>query len=126
MHNIMYIYGMERKEPLSTVFFKTEQGNQPCRDFILSLSQDDKREVGARIFEVQKGFPMGLPLVRKMSSDLWEIRVNITDGICRIFFTIAEDFMVLLHGFVKKTQKTPQNELITAQNRLKLFKEMNE
>ena len=116
---------MEREQPLTTAFFQTEQGNQPCRDFILGLSRDDKREVGAKIFEVQKGFPLGLPLVRKMEADLWEIRVNITDGICRIFFTIAENIMILLHGFVKKSQKTPQNELETAKNRLRLFKEMN-
>ena len=98
---------MERDHPLTTAFFQTEQGNQPCRDFILSLSRDDKREVGAKIFEVQKGFPLGLPLVRKMETDLWEIRVNITDGICRIFFTIAENIMILLHGFVKKISKNP-------------------
>ena len=53
---------MERDHPLTTAFFQTEQGNQPCRDFILGLSRDDKREVGAKIFEVQKGFPLGLPL----------------------------------------------------------------
>ncbi|MBQ3826482.1 MAG: type II toxin-antitoxin system RelE/ParE family toxin [Spirochaetaceae bacterium] len=105
--------------------FQTEQRNQPCRDFILTLSREDKKEVGAKIFEVQKGFPMGLPLVRKMDSDLWEIRVGITDGICRIFFTIAENMIILLHGFVKKSQKTLQNELETAQNRLRLFKDMN-
>lgn len=116
---------MEREEPLGAAFFQSESGNQPCRDFIIALSQDDKKEIGAKIFEVQKGFPLGLPLVRKMEADLWEIRVNITDGICRIFFTIAENIMVLLHGFVKKSQKTPQNELDTARNRLKLFKEMN-
>ena len=116
---------MERENPLSAAFFQTESGSQPCRDFILSLSQDDKREVGVKIFMVQKGFPIGLPLVRKMETDLWEIRMTITDGICRIFFTIAENTMILLHGFVKKSQKTPQNELETAKNRLRMFKEMN-
>mgnify|MGYP002627202172 FL=1 len=116
---------MEREAPLRVVFFKTEKENQPCRDFILSLSQDDKREVGAKIFEVQKGFPMGLPLVRKMAADLWEIRADISDGICRIFFTIMGETLILLHGFVKKSQKTPQNELKTAESRLKQFKEMN-
>ena len=116
---------MERDQPLNAAFFQTDLGNQPCRDFIISLSQDDKREVGAKIFEVQKGFPLGLPLVRKLESDLWEIRINITDGICRIFFTIAENMMILLHGFVKKSQKTPQNELECARNRLRLFKDMN-
>ncbi|MCM1322230.1 MAG: type II toxin-antitoxin system RelE/ParE family toxin [Bacteroides sp.] len=116
---------MERSEPLKAAFFKTEKDNQPCRDFILSLSQDDKREVGAKIFEVQKGFPMGLPLVRKIGADLWEIRTDISDGICRIFFTIMNETMILLHGFVKKSQKIPQNELKAAESRLKQFKEMN-
>lgn len=116
---------MERAEPLKAAFFKTEKGNQPCRDFIISLNQEDKKEVGAEIFEVQEGFPIGLPLVRKMNSDLWEIRVDLSDGICRIFFTIMNNTMILLHGFVKKSQKTPQNELKTAENRLKQFKEMN-
>mgnify|MGYP003343284014 FL=1 len=60
-----------------------------------------------------------------MNSDLWEIRVDLSDGICRIFFTIMNNTMILLHGFVKKSQKTPQNELKTAENRLKQFKEMN-
>ena len=123
MHIIIYTLIMERDEPLKAAFFKTENENQPCRDFILSLSQDDKREVGAKIFEVQKGFPMGLPLVRKMATDLWEIRADISDGICRIFFTIMGGTLILLHGFVKKSQKTPQNELKTAENRLKQFKE---
>ena len=63
----MYTFFVEREKALDTVFFQTEQGNQPCRDFILTLSREDKKEVGAKIFEVQKGFPMGLPLVRKMS-----------------------------------------------------------
>ena len=89
------------------------------------MNQEDKKEVGAKIFEVQEGFPIGLPLVRKMNSDLWEIRVDLSDGICRIFFTIMNNTMILLHGFVKKSQKTPQNELKTAENRLKQFKEMN-
>ena len=116
---------MDRDTPLKAVFFKSENDNQPCRDFILSLSRKDKTEVRAKIFEVQKGFPMGLPLVRKMDSDLWEIRTEITDGICRIFFTIKDDTMILLHGFVKKSQKTPKQELKTAKNRLTNFKEQN-
>lgn len=121
----MYNPIMERTEPLKAVFFKTQNENQPCRDFILTLSQKDKKEVGAKIFEVQKGFPMGLPLVRKMSSELWEVRVDISAGICRIFFTLMNNTMILLHGFVKKSQKTPRSELNTAEKRLSQFKEMN-
>ena len=70
MHIIMYIINMERESPLEAVFYQTKQGNQPCRDFLLGLTRDEKREVGSDIFAVQKGFPMGLPLCRKMDSNL--------------------------------------------------------
>jgi len=62
---------------------------------------------------------MGMPLVRKMEPGLWEIRCDIADGISRVLFTVKGGQMVLLHGFVKKNQKTPDNELKTARNRLK-------
>lgn len=121
----MYIICMEREEPLEAAFYKTRQNNQPCRDFLLSLARNDRREVGADIFAVQKGFPLGLPLCRKMGSDLWEVRSDVADGICRIFFTVYKNTMILLHGFIKKSQKTPQDELDTANSRLKDFKEQN-
>ena len=62
---------------------------------------------------------LGLPLVRKMEPGLWEVRCDIADGIARVLFTAKGGQMVLLHGFVKKTQKTPDNDLKTARNRLK-------
>lgn len=121
----MYSKIMERKEPLEAAFYKSKRGNQPCRDFLLSLTRDDRREVGADIFAVQKGFPMGLPLCRKMTSDLWEVRSTVSDGICRIFFAVDNNVMVLLHGFIKKSQKTPQTEIDTATSRLNDYKEQN-
>ncbi|WP_307771445.1 type II toxin-antitoxin system RelE/ParE family toxin [uncultured Treponema sp.] len=116
---------MVRETPLDAAFYKTKQDNQPCRDYLMSLSKDDRREVGADIFAVQKGFPLGLPLCRKMGTDLWEVRSNIADGISRVFFTVDNNKMVLLHGFTKKSQKTPQNEIDTAESRLKDYKEQN-
>ena len=61
-----------------------------------------------------------------MRNNLWEIRSTISQGIVRIFFTIENNFLILLHGFVKKTQKTPEQELAVALARLKEFKEMNQ
>ena len=122
LHIIMYTYCMERENPLEAVFYETEQGNQPCRDYLLSLSKDDRREVGADVFAVQQDFPLGLPLCRKMGIDLWEIRSDIADGISRVFFTVDKGTMILLHGFTKKTQKTPQNEIDTAERRLKDYR----
>jgi len=115
---------MNREIPLKVLFFETANGNQPVRDFIISLSRNDKKEVGADIFAVQEGFPIGLPLCRKLEKDIWEIRSTITDGICRILFSIDNDTMVLLHGFIKKTQKTPPDELKTARNRLAEYRRL--
>jgi len=112
------------KQVFEVVFFETENGKQPVRDFILGLIKQDKKELGADIRSVQMEFPMGLPLVRKISAGLWEIRSMLKDGICRVFFTIAERNIVLLHAFIKKTKKTPLNELSTANDRLKDFKKI--
>ena len=121
----MYNENIEREAPLKVVFYETQMKNQPCRDFLLELDKDDRREVGADIFSVQKGFPLGLPLCRKIKKDLWEIRSCISDGICRVFFTVSDNTIVLLHGFKKKTQKTPLEELEVANSRLNDFKEQN-
>jgi phage-related protein len=112
---------MDRKEPLLVVFFETKSGNQPVRDFLLERTQEDRKEIGSDIFTVQKGFPIGLPLVEKLDTDLWEIRSHIPDGICRIFFTIHRETIVLLHGFVKKSQKIPAREMKTVKERLSEF-----
>jgi phage-related protein len=60
-----------------------------------------------------------MPLVRKMSSDLWEVRINLSNKIARVLFTIKNQKMILLHGFIKKSQKTPNKELEIAEIRLK-------
>jgi phage-related protein len=117
---------MQGKEPLSVVFFKTAAGNQPVRDFFLNdRSEQDRKEIGADIAVVQRGFPLGLPLVKKVNDNLWEIRSQIPDGICRTFFTVHKNTIILLHSFVKKTQKTPKKELDIANRRLQEFRTDN-
>jgi phage-related protein len=116
---------MKRKKPLGCVFLETMQKNQPVREFLLKRKREDRKIIGADIFSVQEGFPLGYPLVEKMGQDLWEIRSILPDGICRVFFTIHEETIILLHAFLKKTKKTPKTELKTAHDRLKMFKELN-
>ena len=60
-----------------------------------------------------------MPVVRKMEPGLWEVRCSIADGIARVLFTAQNGKMVLLHGFIKKSAKTPAPDLTTARNRLK-------
>ena len=68
---------------------------------------------------MQIGWPIGMPLVRKLDAGLWEIRVRMKDGIARVLFTIEAKEAILLHGFIKKSQKTPSDDLLTAIGRLK-------
>ncbi len=108
------------EEPiLSVVFFRTEAGTEPVREWLRELTVEDRKTIGIDIKTVQYGWPLGMPLVRKMEPGLWEVRCDIADGIARVLFSAKGGQMVLLHGFVKKTQKTPDNELKTARNRLK-------
>jgi phage-related protein len=99
--------------------YATVRGTEPVREWLRELSDDDRKAIGEDTKTVQFGWPLGMPLVRKMATDLWEVRSNITDGIARVFFTVAGAEMVLLHGFVKKARTTPPGELATAKKRMK-------
>ena len=112
---------MEIQKKLQADFFKTENGNEPVRDFLKALDSDDKKSVGADIMAVEMSWPVGYPKVRKMDTDLWEVRTSISDKrICRIFFTVTGKEMILLHAIIKKSQKTPSEELELAKTRKKL------
>src|ERR1043166_180881 len=104
---------------LAVVFYRTRAGAAPVRDWLKSLPVVGRKTLGADIKTVQFGWPLGMPLVRKLDEKLWEVRSKLADGIARVLFTVVGNTMVLLHGFVKKSQKTPARELATARERLK-------
>ena len=107
------------KEPiLAVVFYRTDAGKEPVREWLKSLSREDKRTIGEDIKTVQFGWPLGMPLIRKLERGLWEVRSNLSQGIARVLFTVDGNTMILLHGFVKKSQKTPLTDLNTARRRL--------
>jgi phage-related protein len=114
---------MELKRPLQVIFYQTTMGNQPVKEFLKARSKEDKRIIGGDIYSVQLGFPMGEPLVKPVEtiSGMWEVRSTIPEGICRVFFTVMDGKMILLHAIIKKTQKTPPKELQTAKTRLRDF-----
>jgi phage-related protein len=92
------------------------------RDWLKELEKDDRKTIGEDIKLIQFRWPLGLPLVRKMEADLWEVRSHLNGGrIARVFFTVRNGDMALLHAFVKKSQKTPANDLTTAQRRRDLW-----
>lgn len=107
---------------LCVVFYQSETGNEPVREWPQGLSRDAKRCIGEDIKTAQLGWPLGMPLIKKIDKDLWEVRTHLPDGISRVFFTVDDGNMVLLHGFIKKSQETPPNELQTAMKRLGNYK----
>ena len=81
------------------------------------MDREVRRAVGFDIKTAQFGWPIGMPLIRKLEPGLWEVRSHVATGIARVLFTVEGDTMVLLHGFIKKTQKTPPAEIELALKR---------
>ncbi|WP_101676342.1 type II toxin-antitoxin system RelE/ParE family toxin [Alloalcanivorax mobilis] len=103
---------------LDVCFYSSASGREPVRDFLRALPAEDRKRVGVDIKTVQFGWPLGMPLVRKIAPGLWEVRSDIAGGIVRMLFTTQGARMVLLHAFVKKSRKTPTSDLKIALGRL--------
>ena len=114
---------MNQQSKLSVVFFRTETRNEPAREWLRGLDKADKQRIGIDIEKVRFRWPVSMPLVRKLETDLWEIRSNLhRRRIARILFTFKDNEMVILHGFIKKTQRTPQKDLRLARERRDIWK----
>lgn len=107
------------KKVLSVSFYKQSSGKEPVREWLKSLEKAERRIVGEDIKMVQEGWPLGMPLVRSLKDGLWEVRSSFPNTIARVLFIMYENRMVLLHGFIKKTQDTPQQDLDLARRRAK-------
>ncbi len=107
------------KKIVSVVFFKETTGSEPVRKWLKSLSKENRKIIGNDIKTVETGWPLGMPLVKYLGGQLWEVRSTFKNGIARVIFKMKGHQMVLLHGFVKKTQKTLTSDLKVARNRAK-------
>lgn len=111
---------MSELKKLPAAFYVTARGNEPVREWLKDLDDADRRTIGLDIATAEFGWPIGMPLCRSLGKGLFEIRSNISDKrIARVIFAVVGEQMVLLHGFVKKTQKTPKSDLDLATKRLK-------
>ena len=97
-------------------------GGEPVREWLKDLPVAERKTIGEGIKTVQFGWPLGMPLVAHLDSGIWEVRTRLSTRIARVLFVLDGDTMVLLHGFIKKEQKTPKPELDLATDRLKLLK----
>lgn len=111
---------ISRNKKIQARFYANASGRKPVREWILELSSEDRLIVGKDIQKVEFGWPIGMPSCRPLGGGLFEVRSDFKDSrIGRVIFTIVNDEMVLLHGFEKKTQKTPAKELDLARRRQK-------
>ena len=112
---------MKAERPLKVVFFKTETGNEPVREWLKALPKEDSKGIGADILTVQYAWPVGKPLVDNLGDGIWEVRSRLDNRIARTLFAMVDQEIVLLHGFIKKQQKAPQDELELAKKRKKQY-----
>ncbi len=107
-------------EPILDIrFYATELGAEPVREWLKLLPAIDRKVIGEDMKTVQFGWPLGMPLVRSMGGGIWEVRIRLENRIARVLFVLEGSTMVLLHGFIKKTQATSQQDLDLAKDRLK-------
>ena len=102
---MVHLYKVKMEYPLPVRFFRTEAGNEPVREWLRSLSGVEKRLIGVDIKTIQFGWPLGMPLVRSICPGIWEVRTQLENKISRVFFTVFDSQIILLHGFIKKLEK---------------------
>ena len=109
--------GMKR---LPARFYRSDSGREPVREWLKALDPEDRKVIGEDIKDVEFSWPIGMPLVCSLGRELWEVRSGLPNGrIARVIFCIEQERMVLLHGFIKKTRKTPQHDIDLALKRKK-------
>lgn len=113
---------MSTEPILEVIFFQTERAKEPVREWLRGLSGEDRKAIGEDIKLVQFRWPLGMPTVRKIDPGFWEVRSRLRNcRIARTFFTVDGHDMVLLHGFEKKSQRTPKADLELARERKRFY-----
>lgn len=110
---------MPSRKRLDAIFFRTRGSNEPVREWLKALTKDERKAVGEDIAYVQFKWPIGKPRVDHLRGAICEVRTSLGNRIARTLFAVAGDRMLLLHGFIKKTQRTPSGDIDLAEKRFK-------
>jgi phage-related protein len=109
---------VDRTKKLPARFFVNATGRKPVREWIVDLPEPDRYLIGKDIQKVEFGWPLGRPHCAPLGSGLWEMRSQLTNNrIARVIFCMDEGGMILLHAFIKKTQRTPKADINLALRR---------
>jgi phage-related protein len=107
-----------QKIPL--IFYRTAAGSEPVREWLKGLDEAERQAIGKDLLRAQWRWPVGMPLCRPMGSGLWEVRTDLpTKRTARVLLCLYREHLVALHGFIKKTRATPDEDLATARKRQK-------
>jgi phage-related protein len=109
-------------QKIEIVFYQTSAGAEVVLDWLRELNEADRNIIGQDLMRVQFRWPVGMPLCRPLGDGLWEVRSNLTSNrIARVLFCFTEGRLLALHGFIKKTQKTPDDDIKLAHKRKREF-----
>ncbi|HME86120.1 MAG TPA: type II toxin-antitoxin system RelE/ParE family toxin [Roseiarcus sp.] len=112
-----------RLAEIPVVFYRTAAGIEPVREWLRSLPRDDRRKIGADLATVQVGWPVGMPVCRALGAGLWEVRTSLANNrTARVLFFADGGRIGVVHGFIKKTRKTPNEDLKLSSDRMKEMK----
>ena len=104
---------------LSAHFYRTATGGVPVREWLRGLNKAERQIIGEDIAYVQYKWPIGKPRVDHLRGPVWEIRTSLGNRIARTLFAVEGRTVILLHGFIKKTQQTRKDDIDLAEKRLK-------
>jgi phage-related protein len=105
---------------LSVTFYKSAVGNDPVVEWFRDLSKADRKRVGLDLLRVQENWPIGMPVCKSFGKGLWEVRSTLPiNRISRVIFFLQGSEICVVHGFIKKTQTTPKQDLELAFKRTK-------
>jgi phage-related protein len=113
---------MAKREPpeIPVRFYKSPAGREPVLEWLQNLDKEDRRVIGLDLMRVQFGWPIGMPLVRSLKNGLWEVRSALpSQRIARLILCFHEEMLVVLHGFIKKTRKTPPADIEISKRRMR-------
>jgi phage-related protein len=113
----------EQPRKITVVFYRTRVGNEVVRDWLRGLPEPERNAIGQDLMRVQYRWPVGMPLCRAMGDGLWELRTDLpSNRTARLMFSMQEGRILVLHGFIKKTRRTPGEDLELARRRKNEFK----
>jgi phage-related protein len=105
---------------IQLVFFRNNAGSEPVRDWLKGLDAAERHAIGTDLLRAQWRWPVGMPLCRPMGKGLWEVRTDLPGNrTARVLICFSRDRLVALHGFIKKTRATPEDDLTLARMRQK-------